>query len=92
MGQSKHGKRSSEREILTALKLAEAGTPVPDVCRRLGISQASFYRWKQKYAGCDASELQELKRLREENSRMKRMIADLSLDKEILQEALKGKL
>jgi putative transposase len=86
------GKKTPEHEILAALKIAEAGTPVPEVCRKLGIAQATFYRWKTKYGGCDAEELRELRRLRDENTRMKQMIADLSLDKHILQEALKGKL
>ncbi len=85
------GKRTSEQRILTALKLAETGTPVPDVCRRTGVAQATFYCWKKLYEGCDVAELSELKRLRAENVQMKHMIADLSLDKHILQEALKEK-
>lgn len=85
------GKRTSEQKILTALKLVETGSPVPEVCRRMGVAQATFYRWKKLYTGCDVAELNELKRLRAENTRMKNMIADLSLDKHILQEALKEK-
>ena len=74
-----------------ALRQAEAGTAVGDICRRLGISQATFFRWKKSYGGLGVSELRELRQLRDENHRLKGLVADLSLDKTILQEALRKK-
>lgn len=75
-----------------ALKQAENGAKVPEVCRKLGVSEQTFYRWKQQYAGLGVSELRELRQLREENARLKRLVADLSLDKHILQEVLSKKV
>jgi len=75
-----------------ALRLAEGGTPVADVCRQIGISDATFYTWKKKYAGLGVSELRKLKMLEDENTRLKRIVADLTLDKQILQEVVRKKL
>ena len=87
---SKKGR--SEEEILRVLREAESGTAVVEVCRKHGISQQSFYLWKRKYAGLGLSELRELRQLREENGKLKRLVADLSLDRHILQEIVAKKL
>lgn len=79
-------KGHSEEQILRALHQAESGTTVREVCREHGISDATFYIWKKKYAGLGLSELRELRQLREENSKLKHLVADLSLDRHILQE------
>ena len=71
---------------------AESGTTVREVCREHGISDATFYIWKKKYAGLGLSELRELRQLREENGKLKRLVADLSLDRHILQEIVQKKL
>jgi len=81
----------SEEQIIAALRQAEGGVPVKEVCRQLGVSEATFYVWKRKYAGVGVSELRELRQLREENAKLKRLVADLSLDKHILQEVLAKK-
>lgn len=73
--------RYTEEQITYALRQAESGTPVADVCRQLGVSEASFYVWKKKYGKLGMSEIRELRQLREENSRLKRLVADLTLDK-----------
>lgn len=85
------GKRYTEEQIVYAIKQAEAGTSVKDICRQLGVSEATFYAWKKKYGGLGISELRELRQLREENQRLKRLVADLTLDKHILQEVLSKK-
>ena len=85
-------KGHSEEEILRVLREAELGQTVVDVCRKHGISQQTFYLWKKKYAGLGLSELRELRQLREENSKLKRLVADLSLDRHILQEIVAKKL
>ena len=82
----------SEEQVAYALRQAESGTPVADVCRQLGISDATFYLWKKKYAHLGVSELKRLRQLEEENSRLKRLVADLSLDKHMLAEALRKKV
>lgn len=74
------------------LRQAEAGTPVADACRGVGISEAMFYVWKKKYAGLGVSELRRLKLLEDENVRLKRLVADLTLDKHILNEVIRKKL
>ena len=74
------------------LREAESGTPVADVCRSIGVSEATFYVWKKKYANLGVSELRRLKQLEDENSRLKRLVADLTLDKNILQEVIRKKL
>jgi putative transposase len=77
--------------MVLALRQAEAGTPVGEVCRKLEITEATFYRWKRKFAGLGVTELRELRQLRDENRRLKRLVADLTLDKQILQESLRKK-
>jgi len=74
-----------------ALRQADAGTPVGDVCRQLGVSEATFYAWKKKYAHLGVSELRRLRQLEDENNRLKRLVADLTLDKHMLSEALRKK-
>ena len=83
--------RFTEEQIAMALRQGEAGTPVAEIIRKLGISEQTYYRWKKKYGGLGVSELRELKAIREENRRLKTLAADLSLDKTILQEALRIK-
>jgi putative transposase len=82
----------TEQQIAFALKQAELGTPVEEVCRKMGISDATFYSWKKKYGGLGPSELRRLKQLEEENIKLKRLVADLSLDKTMLQDVLSKKL
>jgi putative transposase len=81
----------SEEQIAMALRQGEAGTSVAEICRKLGISQATFFRWKKTYGSLGVPELRELRQLREENHRLKQLVADLSLDKSILQESLRKK-
>jgi len=83
--------RVSEEQIVDAIRQAERGTPIGDLCRQLGVSDATFYAWKKKYAHLGVSELRHLRQLEEENSRLKRLVADLSLDKHRLSEALRKK-
>jgi putative transposase len=85
-------KRYTEEQIVHALRQAEGGMPVGEICRRLGVSEPTFYRWKKKYGGLGISELRELRQLRDENGKLKRLVADLTLDKHILQESLRKKL
>lgn len=85
-------KGHSEEEILRVLREVESGETVVEICRKYGISQQSFYLWKKKYAGLGLSELRELRQLREENGKLKRLVADLSLDRYILQEIVAKKL
>ncbi len=82
----------SEEQIAFALRQAESGTAVSEVCRKMGISDATFFNWKKKYAGLGVSELRRLKQLEEENRQLKKLVADLSLDKQMLQEVVKKKL
>lgn len=81
-------KRFSENQIIKVLREQEQGIKVADVCHKHGISEATFYNWKSKYGGMQASEIRRLKELEKENNRLKRMVADLSLDKEMLQKTL----
>ncbi len=83
--------RYTEEQIAFALKQAETGTRVEEVCRKMGISEATFYNWKKKFGGMGVTELRRLRQLKEENQRLKRLVADLSLDKEMLQEVIKKK-
>ena len=83
--------RYTEEQIAFTLKQAETGTRVEEVCRKMGISEATFYNWKKKFGGMGVTELRRLRQLEEENQRLKRLVADLSLDKEMLQEVLKQK-
>lgn len=78
----------TEEQIVQALRQAEAGTPVVDICRKLEITETTFYRWKKQYFGLGVSELRELKLLRDENRKLKQLVADLTLDKQILRESL----
>ena len=84
--------RSSEQHIAFILKQAEDGTTVEEVCRKAGISIQTYYRWRSKYGGLMPSEMKRLKQLEEENVRLKRLVANLSLDKEMLQDVIKRKL
>ncbi len=78
----------SESQIIKILKEYEAGREVKDLCREYGISRATFYNWKKKYSGMDSHQLKKLKELEEENRRLKRMYADLSLDHQMLKDVL----
>ena len=78
----------TEEQIAFALKQAEVGTPIEEVCRKMGISDATFYSWRKKYGGRGSSELRRLKLLEEENAKLKRLVLDLSLDKAMLQDVL----
>jgi putative transposase len=84
--------RFTETQILKFLKEAEAGVPVADLCREHGIGKSTFYKWKAKYSGMDASALRRMKELEEENRRLKRMYAELSLDHQILKDIVEKKL
>jgi putative transposase len=85
MSKSKH----SEAAIIGALKQVEAGRKVEDVAREQGVSKHTIYAWKAKYGGMEVSEAQEVKQLREENGRLKKLVADLSLDKDMLQSVMR---
>jgi len=85
-------KRYSDEQIVYALRQAEGGAKVVEICRKLGVTEQTFYRWRKKYAGVGISELRELRQLREENRKLKHLVADLSLDKHILQEVLSKKV
>jgi putative transposase len=82
----------TEQQIVFALKQAETGIPIEEVCRKIGISEATFYNWKRKFSGLGTAELRRLRQLEDENSRLKQVVADLTLDKQILQDVLKKKL
>ena len=84
-------KRFSVEQIIAVLQQADQGVPVADLCRKMGISEQSFYRWKKAYGGLHPSEARELKQLRDEVTRLKRLVADLSLDKVMLQDVIKKK-
>jgi putative transposase len=84
--------RFTEEQIAFARKQAELGTKVEEICRKMGISDATFYKWRQKYGGLGPSELRRLRQLEEENNKLKRLVADLSLDKAMLQDVLSKKL
>lgn len=84
--------RFTEEQIAYALRQAEVGTPVADVCRQLGVSEATFCVWKKKFGNLGVTELRKLRMLEEENARLKRVVADLTLDRHILQEVLRKKV
>ena len=84
--------RFTDEQIIAILKEQEAGRPTAEVCRRHGISHPTFYSWKSKFGGLEVSDAKRLKALEEENRKLKQLVADLSLDKAMLQDALKGKL
>ena len=81
----------TDQQISLALLEAEQGTPVQEIVRKLGVTEQTFYRWKKKYNGLMPSELRKMKQIEEENNRLRKLVADLSLDKEMLQEALRKK-
>jgi putative transposase len=80
--------RFSDEQIAHALRQAETGTPVEQIARKLGISQNTFYTWKKKFGGLGTPEIRELRQLREENSKLRQLVADLSLDRKMLQDVL----
>jgi putative transposase len=84
-------KRFTDEQIAFALRQAEAGSGVGEICHRMGVAEAKFYRWKKVYAGMGVSEIRRLKQLEEENSKLKRLVADLTPDKTMLQDALRKK-
>lgn len=84
--------RFTEEQIAFALKQQELGSAVDEICRKMGIAQATFFSWKKKYSGLGPSELRRLKQLEEENRNLKRLVADLSLDKSMLQDVVRRKL
>ena len=84
-------KRFTEAQVAFALRQAEGGVAVEEIIRKLGISEATFDRWKKKYAGLGVTEMRRLKQLEDENTRLKKLVAELTLDKQILEETLKGK-
>lgn len=95
LGEGEHAMKTSrftEEQIAFTLKQVELGTKVEEVCRKVGISDATFYKWRQKYGGLGPSELRRLRQLEEENNKLKRLVADLSLDKAMLQDVLSKKL
>ena len=81
-------KRFSESQIISILKQAEGGTPVPELCRAHGMSTASFYKWRSKFGGMDASMISEMKSVSEENKRLKRMYIEVQMQNDLLKEAL----
>ena len=85
-------KRFTEAQITFALRQADSGTLIGEIIRKLGIAEATFYRWKKKYAGLGVAEVHRLKQLEDENKRLKRLVADLTLDKQMLQDVLSKKL
>jgi putative transposase len=80
--------RYSPEQIAMTLRQAEAGTPVEEICRKLGVSEPTFYRWKKRFGSLGVPEVRELRQLREENHKLKQLVADLTLDKHLLREAL----
>lgn len=78
--------RFTETQIVSTLKKQEAGIPVKEICRELGISEPTFYNWKSKYGGMEASDVKRLKELEDENARLKKMYADLAMDNQILKD------
>ena len=83
--------RYSPEQVAFAMRQAESGTPVSEVCRKMGITDQTFYRWKKKYAGMGVAEVRKLRILEEENKKLKQLVADLALDKQMLQDVLRKK-
>jgi putative transposase len=81
----------TEQQIVTALKQVELGLTIDEVCRKFGIRKQTFYRWRSKFGGLSTNELRRLEHLEDENRRLKQLVADLSLDKQILQDVLSKK-
>lgn len=84
--------RFTESQVALALRQADEGVAVGEICRKLGISEQTYYRWRKKYGGLMPSEMKRLRQLEEENQRLKKLVADLALDKEMLQEVVRKKL
>jgi len=84
-------KRFSVEQIVGVLKQAEVGVPVTEVIRKAGISEQTFYRWKKQYVGLESDQVREMKQLQDENGRLKQLVAELSLDKTMLQDVLRKK-
>ena len=84
-------KRFSVEQIVAVLKQAEVGVPVAELIRKVGVSEQTFYRWKKQYVGLESDQVREMKHLQEENSRLKQLVAELSLDKTMLQDVLRKK-
>ena len=84
-------KRFSDERIAFALRQAETGTTVGDICRKMGIAEATFYQWKKVYAGMGVTEIRRLKQFEDKNSKLKRLVVDLTLDKTMLQDAARKK-
>ncbi len=84
-------KRFSEEQIITILKQAEGGLPIPELIRQHGIAEGTYYRWKSKYGGLELGDAKRLKQLEDENRRLKRLVADQALDNQILKEVAAGK-
>ena len=82
-------KRMTENQIVAILKEAEAGMPVKDICRKYGIGNSTFYKWREKYGGMEASDVRRLKELEEENRRLKQMYAELSLKSQMQEDIIK---
>ena len=85
-------KRHTAEQIAQALRQVEASTPIADIIRKMGVHESMFYLWKKKYGGLGTPEIRELRQLREENTKLKRLVADLSLDRQMLQEIVTKKL
>ena len=81
--------RYTAEQVAFALRQAESGTQVSEVCRKMGISEQTFYRWKKRFAGMGVAEVRRLRVLEEENRKLKQLVADLSLDKQMLQDVLR---
>lgn len=86
------GKRYKEEQIIYALRQVEGGRKIAEVCRELGVSEQTYHRWKKQYTGMGVTELRRLKKLEDENASLRKLVADLSLDKHILQEIVSKKL
>jgi len=84
--------RFSAEQVAFAMRQAESGTPVSEICRKMGIVEQTFYRWKKKYIGMGVAEVRKLRILEEENKKLKQLVADLSLDKQMLQDVLRKKV
>ncbi len=84
--------RFTEEQVAAAVRQAESGVPVVEICRRLGVTEVTFYRWKKRFAGMGVTELRQLRQLEEENRKLKSLVADLTLDKHMLQEVIAKKL
>ncbi len=85
-------KKFSVEQIVSVLKQAEVGVPAAELIRKVGISEQTFYRWKAKYAGLEVDQLRQMKQLRDENTRLKQLVAELTLDKTMLQDVLRKKM